>query len=73
MKERTWLIELRKAKNLTQAEIAAEVSISRSHYADIERGYKNPSGPVAARLADLFKCDMMLFFAEFRGSQTKTA
>ncbi len=33
----------RKAKNLTQSEVAEKADISVNHYAQIERGEKNPT------------------------------
>ncbi len=33
----------RRAKNLTQVEVAKKAGISQNHYAQIERGEKNPT------------------------------
>jgi transcriptional regulator with XRE-family HTH domain len=35
--------EARRAKNLTQVEVAKKAGISQNHYAQIERGEKNPT------------------------------
>lgn len=37
------LRQARKTKNLTQVEVAQKASISENHYAQIERGEKNPT------------------------------
>jgi transcriptional regulator with XRE-family HTH domain len=37
------LKKARQAKKLTQAEVAKKAGISENHYAQIERGEKNPS------------------------------
>jgi transcriptional regulator with XRE-family HTH domain len=37
------LRKARQGKGLTQAEVAKKASISENHYAQIERGEKNPS------------------------------
>lgn len=44
------LINARKNAKLTQAELAQFVHLSRSHYAQIETGAKNPSLRVALAL-----------------------
>ena len=63
---RLWLKQLRKAKNLTQTEAAKLCGISRSYYADIERGTHDASGRAAKLISDAFGFDMVLFFAEVR-------
>lgn len=73
MEKRIWLIELRKEKELTQQNVADAAKISKSYYCDIERGFRNPSGPVALRLAEVLGCDMTRFFGSIRASQNKTA
>ena len=59
---RHWLVQFRKAKGLTQKEVAQESGISRSYYADIEQGRANASGPAAKSIADTLGFDMSLFF-----------
>ena len=50
---RTWLIRLRTASHLTQTQAAEAVGISLTHYQWIEYGVRNPSTPVAERIAAL--------------------
>lgn len=45
------LKEIRKQRNLTQAELANEITISRSYLSDIENGNKNPSIKTIENLA----------------------
>lgn len=60
--KREWLIRDRKLMGLTQDEVAKKVGISRSYYNQIETGERNPSGPVALRIAMYFQFDMSKFF-----------
>ncbi|MBB5324887.1 transcriptional regulator with XRE-family HTH domain [Anoxybacillus tepidamans] len=59
---REWLKNKRLNTGLTQKEIAKLVGISRSTYAMIENGERNPSVPVAKRIADALKFDWTIFF-----------
>ncbi|KRW90909.1 hypothetical protein SD51_12110 [Alicyclobacillus tengchongensis] len=58
---RKWLVELRGCK--TQAEIAKAVGISRSTYANYERGTR-PRVDVAQRIAQVLHFDWTRFFEE---------
>lgn len=75
---RHWLKQMRKAKDLTQFQVAQLSGISRSYYADIERGVANAGGQAAKNIADVLGFDMSLFFADSRRvtrheEKTKTA
>ncbi|ACJ33157.1 helix-turn-helix transcriptional regulator [Anoxybacillus flavithermus] len=59
---REWLKKKRLDTGLTQKEIAKLVGISRSTYAMIENGERNPSVSVAKRIADALKFDWTIFF-----------
>ncbi|MBW7651340.1 MULTISPECIES: helix-turn-helix transcriptional regulator [unclassified Anoxybacillus] len=61
---REWLKNKRLSKELTQKEIAKLVGISRSTYAMIEKGERNPSVSVAKRIADVLKFDWTIFFED---------
>jgi transcriptional regulator with XRE-family HTH domain len=63
---RHWLKQMRLAKGLTQLEVADLSGISRSYYADVERGDANAGGQAAKRIADTLGFDMSLFFTEIR-------
>lgn len=61
---RHWLKQIRLAKGLTQAQVATLSGISRSYYADVERGTANAGGSTAKSIADTLGFEMSLFFAE---------
>lgn len=63
---RHWLKQIRLAKGLTQQEVAEMSGISRSYYADVERGIANAGGSAAKRIADTLGFDMTLFFTNER-------
>ena len=46
------LRKARQAKNLTQAQVAQKAGISENHYAQIERGEKNPSTSTLINILD---------------------
>ena len=50
------LRRLRENAGLSLTECAAQSSVSRSHLSEIERGIKNPSPSVCARLASTLGC-----------------
>lgn len=74
---RHWLKQMRKSKNLTQLEVAQLSGISRSYYADIERGTANAGGATAKSISDVLGFEMSLFFTktgrETRQKQSKSA
>jgi len=63
---RHWLKQIRKSKGHTQQSIAKLCGISRSYYADIERGDADAGGKTAKKIADELGFDMTLFFATER-------
>ena len=63
---RHWLKQFRKAKGLTQKQVAELCGISRSYYAGVEHGSANASGEAAKLIADALGFDMSLFFVDVR-------
>ncbi|MDF9482602.1 helix-turn-helix transcriptional regulator [Bacillus cereus] len=61
---REWLIEMRKEASKTQEYIARKAKISRSMYAMIENGERNPSVYVAKNIASILKFKWVLFFED---------
>ena len=61
---RLWLLKKRKHKEKTQDYIACKARISRSMYAMIESGERNPSVPVAKNIAKVLNFDWTLFFED---------
>lgn len=59
---RAWLLKKRKHREETQEYIARKARISRSMYAMIESGERNPSVPVAKNIAKVLNFDWKLFF-----------
>jgi putative transcriptional regulator len=54
--------ELRTARGLSQAEVAAELGVSRQTVISIESGRYLPSLPLAFRIARLFECTLEKVF-----------
>ena len=52
--KRELLIKKRKAKKLTQKEVAEEVDITGSYYSMIESGLRTPSYKTMKKIADFF-------------------
>lgn len=50
---RHWLVQMRKAKGLTQNDAAKQSGISRSYYAEIEQGRKDASGRATVNFSDI--------------------
>lgn len=67
--KRNKLIELRLYYNFTQEEIAENLGISRSHYALIETGYRNPSLDLSLKIAELFNTTVDEIFIAARGDK----
>lgn len=61
---RVWLTEKRKAKNLSQAELARKVGISQPSLFYIESGKRNPKVKTAKRIAAVLDFDWTEFFNE---------
>jgi len=62
---RTWLKELRaRSSNMTQKELAARVSISRTMITEIENGNANPSVDVAKKIAAVLGFNWTRFFED---------
>lgn len=61
---REWLINIRKIKGLTQKDVAALCGISRSYYADIEQGTRNPKPSTAQDIGGTLGFDWTLFFIQ---------
>lgn len=59
-----WLIDIREKFEYTQETVADLSQISRSMYAMIEQGRRDPSVAVAKRIADVLQFDWTLFFEE---------
>lgn len=56
--KRNALISARKAQNLTQQAVADRARIKRSYYSLIETGDRNPSLPIAMKIAEALGVDL---------------
>lgn len=59
---RKWLREIRNCKGISQKTAAELAGISTSFYADIERGFRNPSPTTAQSIAEALGFEWTLFF-----------
>lgn len=67
---RPWLVEKRKEKRLSQAEVATECGISRQYYSFIESGERNCPVKTAKKIADVLGFAWETFFEENDEKQT---
>lgn len=58
---RDWLVDLRRARGLSQKEVAAAVGIAQPSYWEIEHGLTNPKLTTACRLGELLGFDWRMF------------
>lgn len=61
--ERSWLIQYRDVKGLTQEQVADMCDIKRPYYSMIETGKRRPSVDVAKRIGTVLGFDWTIFFA----------
>lgn len=70
MKISAFLIDKRKEKSFTQAQVAEMAEISRAYYTQIETEIKRPSPGVAQKIAGILGFDWTIFFTN-DGNNTK--
>lgn len=61
---RDWLVNLRKGKNFSQADVARAAKISQPSYSDIENGKSRPKPETAKKIAEVLCFDWTEFFEE---------
>ena len=61
---RNWLIEMRKARGLSQKDVAKMIGISQPSYCEIEHVLTNPRLITAIRLGDLLGFEISRFGAK---------
>ncbi|MED4715254.1 helix-turn-helix transcriptional regulator [Bacillus badius] len=59
---RSWLVNIRKGKEMTQNEVSQLSGVSRSAYSNIEIGVRSPSVETAKRIANVLEFEWTLFF-----------
>lgn len=62
--KREWLIAYRKAKNLSQEEVANACTVSQITISTIESGNRRPSPKLAKKLAKIFGFDWTKFYED---------
>lgn len=62
--KREWLIAYRKAKLLSQQEVANAIGVNQSTYAAYETGDRKPSPKIAKKLGAVFGFDWTIFFKD---------
>jgi len=62
--KRTWLIQFRKSKNLTQEQVATSAFIDRGYYSQVETGKRNPGLNIAINIAKVLDFDPLMFYQE---------
>lgn len=60
--KRTWLIELRQKKSLSQEEVAKLCDTTQMTISNIENGIRRPSPNLAQKLAKVLKFDWTKFY-----------
>lgn len=59
---RDWLVAIRVAKGMTQAEVAEKAHISQPSLCDIERGINSPRPDTAKKIAEVLDFPWTKFF-----------
>lgn len=59
---RTWLVDIRNNKGMTQAEVAEKAQISQPSLCDIERGNNTPKPDTAKRIASVLDFPWTKFY-----------
>jgi transcriptional regulator with XRE-family HTH domain len=62
MQQRLWLSNIRKTKRMTQRELARRCDTTNTTISGIETGARDPSGPLALRIAQELGFDMKRFY-----------
>lgn len=62
MKDRVWLVEYRKRKGLSQAQVAKKIETSQQAYNYIENNQRNPSVELAKKIADVLNFSWTKFY-----------
>lgn len=62
--KREWLIAYRKAKGLSQYEVANALNISQSRYATYETGKRTPKAKLAKKIARIFNFEWTKFYED---------
>lgn len=64
MKKRYWLINYRKRKGLSQANVAEKIEVTQQMYNYIENNKRNPSTKLAKKIADVLNFSWTKFYED---------
>lgn len=59
---REWLIQIRKTKGFTQADVVKKAKITQQMYWYIENNQRNPSVELAQKIAEVLDFDLTMFY-----------
>ena len=59
---RGWLVDIRKERGQSQYAAAADAGVAQSTYASFETGARNPSVPMAKKIAEALGFDWTKFY-----------
>ena len=71
MIKHTFLLELRKINNLSQAFMAQKICVSRASYIEIEKGTKELTLSQAQKIAEIFNLSLEALIAGKKNSEIK--
>lgn len=60
--KRDWLIQIRKAKGFTRADVVKSTKITQQMYYYIENNQRNPSVELAQKIAEVLDFDWTMFY-----------
>lgn len=60
--KREWLIQIRKVKGFTRADVVKKAKITLQMYYYIENNQRNPSVELAQRIAEVLDFDWTMFY-----------
>lgn len=72
-KRRIWFTKKRMELGITQTQLAHKLNVSNRTISNIELGKRNPSGPLAKRLADVMGFDMSMFYEDQNEEEPRSA
>ena len=69
--KRDWLIQIRKAKGFTRADVAKKTKITQQMYYYIENNNRNPSVELAQKIAEVLDFDWIMFYPRKKSKKMK--
>ena len=60
--KREWLIQIRKTRGLSRADVTSKLKITQQMYCYIENNVRNPSVELAQKIADILGFEWTMFY-----------